>query len=126
MILRPGAITVQMISESTGLEVVGVVEESAIRVSGSLEAHYSPAATVVLDQSPVAGQGFIAMADVVAGEGVVRLAAPKNNDEFARVLYSALRAADEQGLETVVVEQPIGEGIAVAIRDRLKRAAHAN
>ena len=122
-ILRPGAITGQMIAESTGLAVVGVVEESSIRVSGSLEAHYAPAATVVLDQSPVAGQGFIAMADVVAGEGVVRLAAPKTHEEFARVLYSALRAADEQGLETVVVTQPQGEGIAIAIRDRLKRAA---
>jgi L-threonylcarbamoyladenylate synthase len=122
-ILRPGAITAQMIAESTGLEVVGVVEESAIRVSGSLEAHYAPAATVVLDQSPVAGEGFIAMADVVAGEGVVRLAAPKTNEEFARVLYSALRAADEQGLGTVVVAQPTGDGIAIAIRDRLKRAA---
>jgi len=122
-ILRPGAITAEMIAESTGLEVVGVVEESAIRVSGSLEAHYAPVAAVVLDQSPVAGQGFIAMADVVAAEGVVRLAAPKTHDEFARVLYSALRAADDQGLETVVVAQPLGDGIAVAIRDRLKRAA---
>jgi L-threonylcarbamoyladenylate synthase len=128
-ILRPGAITAQMIAESTGLEVVGqtsdggAVDSNAIRVSGSLEAHYAPAATVVLDQSPVAGQGFIAMADVVADEGVVRLAAPKTHEEFARVLYSALRAADEQGLETVVVEQPIGDGIAIAIRDRLKRAA---
>jgi L-threonylcarbamoyladenylate synthase len=128
-ILRPGAITVQMISESTGLEVAGqasdgaAVDRNAIRVSGSLEAHYAPAATVVLDQSPVAGQGFIAMADVVAAEGVVRLAAPKTHEEFARVLYSALRAADEQGLETVVVAQPVGDGIALAIRDRLKRAA---
>jgi L-threonylcarbamoyladenylate synthase len=128
-ILRPGAITAQMISESTGLEVVGqssdgaAVDSNAIRVSGSLEAHYAPAATVVLDQSPVAGQGFIAMADVVAGDGVVRLAAPKTHEEFARVLYSALRAADEQGLATVVVAQPAGDGIAVAIRDRLKRAA---
>ncbi len=125
-ILRPGAITTQMIAESTGLVVVGAVEESAIRVSGSLEAHYAPVATVVLDRSPVAGQGFIAMADVVAGEGVVRLAAPKSNEEFARDLYSALRAADEKGLETVVVQQPLGDGIAIAIRDRLKRAAHGS
>jgi L-threonylcarbamoyladenylate synthase len=139
-ILRPGAITAQMIGESTGLSVGGkfvytdddlpgisvngeAVDENTIRVSGSLEAHYAPAATVVLDQSPVAGQGFIAMADVVAGEGVVRLAAPKTHEEFARVLYSALRAADEQGLATVVVAQPEGDGIAIAIRDRLKRAA---
>jgi L-threonylcarbamoyladenylate synthase len=122
-ILRPGAITAQMIAESTGLVVVGFVEESAIRVSGSLEAHYAPAAKVLLDQPPVAGQGFVAMADVVAGEGVVRLAEPRTHEEFARILYSALRAADEKGLETVVVEQPVGDGIAVAIRDRLKRAA---
>jgi L-threonylcarbamoyladenylate synthase len=139
-ILRPGAITAQMIAESTGLSVGGkfvytdddllgisvngeAVDSNAIRVSGSLEAHYAPAAIVVLDQSPVAGQGFIAMADVVAGEGVVRLAVPTTHEEFARVLYSALRAADEQGLQTVVVQQPAGEGIAVAIRDRLKRAA---
>jgi L-threonylcarbamoyladenylate synthase len=130
-ILRPGAITAEMIAESTGLEVVGAddassVDKNAIRVSGSLEAHYAPMATVVLDQSPVAGQGFIAMADVVADDGVVRLAAPKSHDEFARVLYSALRAADEKGLATVVVAQPQGDGIAIAIRDRLKRAAHGS
>jgi L-threonylcarbamoyladenylate synthase len=125
-ILRPGAVTAQMIQECTGLEVIGVVEETAIRVSGSLDSHYAPVATVVLDQSPVAGQGFIAMADVVAADGVVRLAAPKTHDEYARVLYSALRAADEQGLATVVVQQPQGDGIAIAIRDRLKRAAHGS
>jgi L-threonylcarbamoyladenylate synthase len=124
-ILRPGAITVEMIEQSTGLTVVGSVEEPSIRVSGSLDSHYAPAATVVLDQSPAAGQGFIAMADVVAAEGVVRLAAPRTHEEFAQVLYAALRAADEQGLSTVVVQQPVGDGIAIAIRDRLKRAAHS-
>jgi L-threonylcarbamoyladenylate synthase len=124
-ILRPGAITVEMIEQSTGLKVVASVEEPEIRVSGSLDSHYAPAATVVLDQSPTAGQGFIAMADVVAADGVVRLAAPRTHEEFAQVLYAALRAADEQGLATVVVQQPVGDGIAIAIRDRLKRAAHA-
>ena len=125
-ILRPGAITVEMIEQSTGMKVVGFAEEPEIRVSGSLDSHYAPAATVVLDQSPVAGQGFIAMADVVAAEGVVRLAAPRTHEEFAQVLYAALRAADEQSLATVVVQQPVGDGIAIAIRDRLKRAAHGS
>ncbi len=140
-ILRPGAVTAEMISESTGLSVdekftyseddlAGITingdaeEREAIRVSGSLESHYAPVATVVLDQSPLAGQGFIAVADVATPDGVVRLAAPRTHDEFARVLYAALRAADEQGLKTVVVAQPQGAGIAVAIRDRLMRAAH--
>jgi L-threonylcarbamoyladenylate synthase len=125
-ILRPGAITVEMIEQSTGLRVIGSVEEPEIRVSGSLDSHYAPEATVVLDQSPTAGQGFIAMEDVVAAEGVVRLAAPRTHEEFAQVLYAALRAADEQGLSTVVVHQPVGDGIAIAIRDRLKRAAHGS
>lgn len=129
-ILRPGAVTVEIIEESTGLRVGdsavvtgGSVDEEQIRVSGSLDSHYAPVATVVLDQSPVAGQGFIAMADVATPDGVVRLAAPKSDEEFARVLYAALRAADDQGLETVVVAQPAGDGIAIAIRDRLKRAS---
>jgi L-threonylcarbamoyladenylate synthase len=125
-ILRPGAITVEMIEQSSGLKIVGSVEEPEIRVSGSLDSHYAPAATVVLDQPPTAGQGFIAMADVVAAEGVVRLAAPRTHEEFAQVLYAALRTADEQGLSTVVVQQPLGDGIAIAIRDRLKRAAHGS
>jgi len=122
-ILRPGAITEEMIEHSTGLDVLDA-DGVAIRVSGSLESHYSPIAKVVLDQSPLAGQGFIAMADVSSAAGVIRLAAPTTHDDFARVLYSALRAADEQGLNTVVVAQPGGNGIAIAIRDRLMRAAH--
>jgi L-threonylcarbamoyladenylate synthase len=121
-ILRPGAITEEMIEHSTGFDVLDA-DGVAIRVSGSLESHYSPKAKVVLDQSPLAGQGFIAMADVPSGAGVVRLASPTTHDEFARVLYSALRAADEQGLNTVVVAQPGGNGISIAIRDRLMRAA---
>ena len=121
-ILRPGAVTQEMIEHSTGLDVLDV-DGVAIRVSGSLESHYSPIAMVVLDQSPLAGQGFIALADVISGDDVVRLAAPISHDEFARVLYSALRSADELGLETVVVQMPTGNGIAIAIRDRLIRAS---
>jgi len=124
-ILRPGAITEEMIEHSTGLDVLDI-DGVAIRVSGSLESHYAPIAKVVLDQSPVIGQGFIAMDDIFAGDAVVRLAAPKTHEEFARVLYAALRAADAQGLRVVVVQQPVGDGIAIAIRDRLKRATQSN
>jgi L-threonylcarbamoyladenylate synthase len=127
-ILRPGAITEEMIAETTGMMFIPQVNENElpeIRVSGSLESHYSPMATVLLDQPPIAGQGFIALAEIPTPEGVIRLASPKNAKEFARVLYASLRAADEEGLEKVVVRQPQGNGIAIAIRDRLIRAANA-
>jgi L-threonylcarbamoyladenylate synthase len=122
-ILRPGAITEEMIKESTGLVEIGTQTPEAPRVSGSLEKHYAPAAKVYLDQTPVAGQGFIAASRRVTPKGVTRLAAPKNADEFARDLYTALRKADELGLQEVVVEQPLGDGIEIAIRDRLMRAS---
>jgi L-threonylcarbamoyladenylate synthase len=127
-ILRPGAITEEMIAETTGMMFIPQVNENElpeIRVSGSLESHYSPMATVLLDQPPIAGQGFIALVEIPTPEGVIRLASPKNAKEFARVLYASLRAADEEGLEKVVVRQPQGNGIAIAIRDRLIRAANA-
>ena len=121
-ILRPGAVTIEMIERSTGLRVVDN-KEHIIRVSGSLENHYAPVAHVFLDITPVAGQGFIALADIPTPAGVTRLADPHNAEEFAHLLYAALRQADAQGLTEVCIAQPTGDGITVAIRDRLSRAA---
>jgi L-threonylcarbamoyladenylate synthase len=125
-ILRPGAITAEMISTSTGFDVADSADSNTekIRVSGSLEAHYAPAALVLLDQQPKAGQGFIALATTPTPKDVIRLASPNNDVEFAQDLYASLRKADELGLSHVVIEQPTGSGIAVAIRDRLMRAAN--
>jgi L-threonylcarbamoyladenylate synthase len=64
-VLRPGAISVAMIEECTGLKVTGSDKE--IRVSGGLENHYAPIAKVLLCEIPIVGQGFIAheLAEVV-------------------------------------------------------------
>lgn len=126
-ILRPGAITEEMIVAASGLQLefkLSRNDSSKIRFSGSLENHYSPLATVLLDQEPFPGQGFIALAEIPTPEGVIRLASPKNAEEFAHVLYASLREADEKGLQKVVVSQPRENGIAIAIRDRLKRASN--
>ena len=120
-ILRPGAITEAMIVSTT--KSVVTQEGEKIRVSGSLENHYAPAAQVLLNIEPHSGDGFIALSSIATPAGVTRLAAPKNNEEFAQVLYEALRSADHKNLARVVVHEPTGEDIAVAIRDRLKRAS---
>ena len=120
-ILRPGAITIEMIEESTGLKVSST--ESNIRVSGSLENHYAPKATVDLNRTPIAGEGFIALADIQTPANVIRLAAPNSVEDFARVMYAALREGDAKGLKSVVVVEPAGDGLALAIRDRLMRAS---
>jgi L-threonylcarbamoyladenylate synthase len=129
-ILRPGAITIDMIEKASGLKVSDSTEYKTdnnkleeIRVSGSLENHYAPKAKVFLDQQPVAGSGFIALGDIETPIGVIRLAAPKTIEEFARVIYSALRKGDHQKLDSIYIAQPTGDGLAIAIRDRLSRSA---
>ena len=122
-ILRPGAITTEMIEEVTGKTVAKEISDSDIRVSGSLENHYAPKARVILDQKPSSGSGFIALENIETPAGVIRLAAPKSIEEFARVLYESLRAGDHQKLGYIYIEQPTGDGLALAIRDRLGRSA---
>ena len=121
-ILRPGAISAEMIEESTGI-VLEEVGETKIRVSGSDKQHYAPKAKVIVDGQSQSGEGLIAMSEVTTPEGVIRLAEPKSIEEYARVLYSALRMSDTQNLQTVRIIPPVGPGLAVAIRDRINRAA---
>ena len=124
-ILRLGAITKEMIEETTGLTVLENSKTAPeIRVSGSLESHYSPKAKVLLDVIAEAGDGLIAPDQIPTPNGVIRLMAPSSIEQYARDLYRALRLADQKSLEVVVVLQPGGDGLAAAIRDRLQRAAH--
>ena len=121
-ILRPGAISAEMIEESTGI-ILAEVSETKIRTSGSDKQHYAPRARVIIGGEIQSGEGLIAMSEIATPEGVIRLAEPKSIEEYARVLYSALRMSDSQNLEKVRVIPPNGEGLAVAIRDRINRAA---
>jgi len=123
IILRPGAITAQMIFAATDLEPA-TTNNLATKASGLLESHYSPLAKVILDQTPERGDGFIALSSIKTPEGVIRLASPKNNEEYAKVLYQALRSADSQQIKVVHAQLPIGNDIAGAIRDRLTKSAN--
>jgi len=124
-ILRPGAVTAAMIEESTGLIALTSGDKN-IRVSGSLDSHYSPKAKVVLDAIAEPGDGLIAPDQIPTPDGVIRLASPRSVEGYARDLYAALRLADTKKLDVVVVLQPGGDGLAEAIRDRLARSAYGN
>ena len=122
IILRPGAITHSMIKDATGIEP-DTTNKVDTKASGLLESHYSPSAKVILDQTPQAGDGFIALSNIKTPQGVIRLAEPKNNVEYAKVLYQALRSADAQQIKTVHAHLPTGDDIAQAIIDRLNKSA---
>ena len=124
-ILRPGAITTVMINQLLDISIETVTNTSGnqIKASGLLESHYAPLAKVYLDGTPSSGDGFIALNNFPTSDGAVRLASPANNEEFAKVLYQALRFADSKKLNKVFVIPPTGDDIAVAICDRLKKAS---
>jgi L-threonylcarbamoyladenylate synthase len=123
IILRPGAITKEMIHYSMNIDEVRSDNKSDIRVSGSLESHYSPKASVFIDLPPSPGDGFIAMNDIPTPSGVIRLASPISIEQYAKDFYNALRLGDKKGLHRITVIQPAGSGLAEAIRDRLSKAA---
>jgi L-threonylcarbamoyladenylate synthase len=124
-ILRPGAITATMINDLLGIqiEIFSRNNSDQIRAPGLLESHYSPKAKVYLSGTPSTGDGFIALSKFPTPSGVIRLASPATNKEYARTLYQGLRLADSKKLNKVFVIPPIGDDISVAICDRLQKAA---
>jgi L-threonylcarbamoyladenylate synthase len=122
LILRPGAVTKSEIEATLGI-VLSTKITSETKFSGSFEKHYAPNAKVLLDVDPADEDGYIAIDSIPTPVNVIRLAAPRNVQEFAKNLYSTLREADNRGIKVVVVVQPQGDGLAEAIRDRLSKAA---
>jgi L-threonylcarbamoyladenylate synthase len=127
IILRPGAVTKEMIEAAIGisLDPISITNVSnQVKAPGLLESHYAPKAKVLLSGTPSAGDGLIALASFETPAGVVRLAEPATNEEYAQILYEAFRLADRKSIQRVFVIPPEGSGIAIAINDRLAKSAN--
>ena len=135
-ILRLGGVTREQIAETVG-GAVALRTAGEVAAPGTLPAHYAPTARVVIvDRSAVGARatGLLAAGETVGiiapgppppdlPVGVVTLASPDDDDEFARVLYPSLRAADRASLDVVLAILPAARGIGAAVADRLSRAA---
>jgi L-threonylcarbamoyladenylate synthase len=133
-VLRVGAVTGERLRAILGTEVaVG----GATKAPGTLASHYAPRARVeVLADDDLdarardltaagARVGVLAprAPTVDALAPVVTLATPGDAEEYARILYAALRRADVLGLDVVLAVPPPARGIGLAVIDRLGRAA---
>lgn len=123
-ILRPGAITEEMIEQTLEKKAENNVGKSEVKAPGLLESHYAPKAKISLNSIAEPGEGFLALSKFKTPAGAIRLASPSSVEQFARDMYSALRSADQQSLKKVAVLVPEGNGLAEAIRDRLNKAAN--
>jgi len=122
IILRPGAITAAMINSVAKFDSVNI-REPQLQVSGNLEKHYAPNAKVILNQTPKSGQAYIALSSFQTPEGVYRISSPTDVHEYAQNLYAGMRTADELGFNELIIEVPEGQGIEIALLDRLNKAS---
>jgi L-threonylcarbamoyladenylate synthase len=133
-LLRPGGVAPEDLERVLG-RPVPFRRQGTVRAPGTLESHYAPHAGVVLVEQvdlwpraeALAGTGRKVAAVAPAGSrpppGVGLLEVPADPEGFARHLYATLREADLQGYDVVVVALPPAQGLGLAVRDRLTRAA---
>jgi len=114
-LLRPGAITTDDIDRLVGR----VADPSGpSRAAGMMAAHYAPACTVLAVDQP----DDVDPLDISA-PGVRILDLRADVVAAARDLYTHLRAADTDGITTLVVVMPAPHGLGHAVRDRVMKAA---
>ena len=132
-ILRPGAVTAAALTKFLG-RPVGPAPARTVNgrqlAPGLLARHYSPRTTLVLrsphDRRPAGVAGiFLRKPATPTGSGTYWLSQCGAMAEVARNLYRVLRSADQGGYEQIWIEPlpAAAGGLAVALQDRLKRAA---
>jgi L-threonylcarbamoyladenylate synthase len=144
IIYRPGGITLEQIRQVLGDVVVAERKTSDDVPPESLESpglgirHYAPQARLILVETEAE---LIRVAERQAhehrvgvllptdwanpGEGVTALAwgSWSKPESLARDLYLQMRALDDRKVDVIVCPLPPAEGIGLAIRDRLRKAA---
>ena len=141
-LLRPGGITVEMLSWYCRVDVDdGVLHKLAegqkALSPGMKYKHYSPKANVIILDGDA--DAFAEYVNAHGGEGVWAMAFEgeegalsvptlpfgKRGDGLsqARVLFDQLRECDEKGASTVYVPMPEKDGVGLAVYNRLLRAA---
>jgi L-threonylcarbamoyladenylate synthase len=134
VVLREGSVT----REDLGLPPGDVADGDVTASPGTRYRHYAPACAVVVASSGdvarhleelvarSAGRvGVLATAATAAAapSGVVEVATFRDAVDLARTLYDGLRAAEDAGVDVLVVEAVAEVGVGRAVMDRLRRAA---
>lgn len=119
-LLRPGPIDGAALAHATGLPVI-VGAAHGIEAPGQLSSHYAPGKPLRLDAVDRRGDEWLIGFGAVVGDDT--LSASGDPIEAAARLFGALHKADAAPCAAIAVAPVPGDGIAIAIRDRLVRAA---
>ncbi len=132
VLLRPGGVPVEAIEAVIGPVGRSVATEEAgrnLRSPGLMISHYAPSLPVRLDAASVgADEALLAFGPALLGAGAVfELSRAGDPAEAASRLFEGLRWLDAEGgrlgLRRIAAMSVPGEGLGLAIVDRLRRAA---
>ncbi|NHN89710.1 L-threonylcarbamoyladenylate synthase [Acetobacter conturbans] len=134
-LLRPGGVTAEEIEAVIGSVIRPVPgtqpdpADAPIIAPGMLTSHYAPGLPVRLDARSVEpDEALLAFGEPLPGAKVMwNLSESGRLDEAASRLFAGLRYLDREGTrmgcQRIAVQPVPGEGLGLAIRDRLGRAA---
>lgn len=140
-ILRPGAVTREMLLEVCGEVVIDpailneVAEGAKVASPGMKYKHYSPKADVIMVES--SAEDFTGIVGENYNDGVYALIFDGDEEGFpyrhmtygadsseqAHLLFQRLRDLDDIGAKKVYVRAPLPDGVGLAVYNRLIRAA---
>jgi L-threonylcarbamoyladenylate synthase len=134
-ILRLGALPREQLEDTLGRKVP-LRAEGEVAAPGTLPAHYSPRARVLLVESSAVADRATSLLTAQQRVGLLALAPPKpvpsglvvldppaDIDDYARVLYARLRETDRRHLDVLLAVPPPEVGLGAAVADRLRRAS---
>jgi L-threonylcarbamoyladenylate synthase len=138
VLLRPGHISADDLGAVLGAPV-GVPDEAAPRVSGSLKAHYAPRTPLYIRSAaglqdevdnarPDAGRIAVvafASAPPSLAANIDWLVCPADPSDYAQDLYALLRRLDAGGYARILLQAPPRSRAWQAVNDRIGRAAAA-
>lgn len=133
-LLRPGQITRQEIEDFLQTKLV-MRSKSVIRAPGMMAVHYAPAATALLCQADELDNMAAELISRNQRAGILGyrrrfpahhllhvITMPEQADDYAQILYAALRELDNLKPDIILVEQPPVTTAWQAINDRLAKA----
>lgn len=119
-LLRPGGIPQEDIELILGKTLFGQQGDS--RASGMLQSHYSPACKVLIANDLAHARELLIRQQTFGNKA--RIAQFSDNlPIYASTLYSQMRAADNEGFDSLIAIRPIETGLGQAVLDRLLKAS---
>lgn len=128
VVYRPGAIGLEALEETLGIPVRRPEDSHPVASPGTRHPHYRPACPVLLFEAvgeivdPRPGDWILTVGPAPAAWPGRTVVLPDLED-YARRLYALFREAEADGCDRLWCWLPPPQGLGLALRDRLRRAA---